>query len=65
MKCSMDAAMTKPRDHDIPIPLVRETFDLDPTSPSGLRWRTRPPIARVAPQGAISRQTSLLEYHTL
>jgi len=32
--------MTKPK-NDIPLDYLRECFDLDPTTPSGLRWRYR------------------------
>ena len=34
--------MTKPHDRDIPIAYLRESFILDPATPSGLRWRKRP-----------------------
>jgi hypothetical protein len=37
----MDAAMTKPK-NDFPLAFVREALDLDPSTPSGLRWRRRP-----------------------
>ncbi len=38
----MDAAMAKPKDHDIPLAFVREALDLDPAVESGTRWKQRP-----------------------
>jgi hypothetical protein len=35
-------AVAKANDTDIPLAYLRECFDLDPSSPSGLRWRQRP-----------------------
>ena len=39
--------MPRAKDTNIPISLLRECFDLDPTAPSRLRWRPRP-LARFA-----------------